>query len=769
MKMEIDKLEKHTESTMTYSCRTQNKRGIDIGIEPPLMPPNRDLPLEEKNIDDLEEGKEEESRGFQTSSASSTGSFMQAAATPPRLTRQESGPGAVRVPGIGFDNDLHDNIIDMDYDTRNSNSNEDSVGIDPSTPTRRSDPASTIQSPGSNSFTYFDQSTPGNISSIEMPMSTPIDAELAPAYSYSEQDVENLFAARIEAQIQAEISTRLQQAVDLQISEERRQHAVAVVLGNDNDYMDNKGMAEEDKNFKICGIRRTWWGMILCTTMLVIVAGVGGAYLKFSESMEGDDDSFGAVINATNDTTNANFPSIYPTFSPNLKPTPLATSSSPSSTEIPIVNLTTMPTSAQGTSSAPSAKPSMAPNADQRRNYLMANIGRSIVPEDFADFPETYFEGNSYSPQNNALDWMANIDLGSDIFTMPVKTLVERYVIAVLYYSTGGYRTWDEPLSFLSSSHVCDWKNDHSIQKVIVGSDFTTQLANESPNFADEATEYNIVSKGVFCNKESLFVTNIEMPRNSLQGRIPWELSLLENLTKINFDVNELYGNIPVELSRLRKLQKLWFNNNTLTGKIPTEFSSATELESVDFEGNNLNSTLPSEWGSLSNLSYVGLRMNNIVGTLPSEWRALNNLATLDLGGNLLVGTIPEEYSDLSQLEYLYLESNRLEGSLPRSFGNLTNLLTLFVDDNQLSGTVPTEYSGLADLEYFWLDHNFLTGSVDDTFCDYSKNPWFESTDLKSNCLAGGNPGSAPAQIECSCCTECCDSNGTNCAANPIS
>ena len=87
----------------------------------------------------------------------------------------------------------------------------------------------------------------------------------------------------------------------------------------------------------------------------------------------------------------------------------------------------------------------------------------------------TYFVNDTNIFQSATLDWMASIDLETDIFDMPVELLIERYILAILYYSMEGARRWTESLSFLSSSNVCHWNNEHSIRKVIVGSGVSAQ------------------------------------------------------------------------------------------------------------------------------------------------------------------------------------------------------------------------------------------------------------------------------------------------------
>jgi hypothetical protein len=71
----------------------------------------------------------------------------------------------------------------------------------------------------------------------------------------------------------------------------------------------------------------------------------------------------------------------------------------------------------------------------------------------------------SGTPQNRAFDWLLDVDPAQ---VCPGETLavVQRYVLAVLFYSTGG-ENWDEcgsnaPCSsvpYLSGANVCDWYN----------------------------------------------------------------------------------------------------------------------------------------------------------------------------------------------------------------------------------------------------------------------------------------------------------------------
>jgi hypothetical protein len=61
------------------------------------------------------------------------------------------------------------------------------------------------------------------------------------------------------------------------------------------------------------------------------------------------------------------------------------------------------------------------------------------------------------SPQFRALRWLTNEDTAVlDLDSTPTMILVERYVLAVLYFATSG-ESWLTELHFLSASSVCEW------------------------------------------------------------------------------------------------------------------------------------------------------------------------------------------------------------------------------------------------------------------------------------------------------------------------
>ncbi len=66
------------------------------------------------------------------------------------------------------------------------------------------------------------------------------------------------------------------------------------------------------------------------------------------------------------------------------------------------------------------------------------------------------------TPQNNALTW-----LGNDNFTIANPSnveanIIDRYVLAVIYYANGGAH-WTDRSNFLTFESICSWHNDSSI------------------------------------------------------------------------------------------------------------------------------------------------------------------------------------------------------------------------------------------------------------------------------------------------------------------
>lgn len=277
------------------------------------------------------------------------------------------------------------------------------------------------------------------------------------------------------------------------------------------------------------------------------------------------------------------------------------------------------------------------------------------------------------SPQNMALMWILgedNTNLGTDGNT---QSIVQRYVLAVVYYSTNGGH-WGNH-NFLSSFDECRW---------------------------------NVTL--VKC--DGAVLTEINLDSNGLSGKIPSDIQFLKNLRVLAFENNTLSGTIPGKLGSLQDLQWLKAGGNALNGKIPSTLGNMTSLTVLSLQRNALTGPIPTELHGAKSLDYLDLSSNHLVGSIPSEIGNATGLTHLYLSENSLTGSIPGEIGSLSDLVVLDLSSNSLKGSIPSELGKLVHLEEVNLSENILSGPIPTELGHLKKLQNFNATDNNLSGDA---------------------------------------------------------
>jgi len=230
-------------------------------------------------------------------------------------------------------------------------------------------------------------------------------------------------------------------------------------------------------------------------------------------------------------------------------------------------------------------------------------------------------------------------------------------------------------------------------------------------------------------------VSAIYFSNNNLNGNIPPELGIMDNLSDLRLFGNPLSGSIPSELGDLGNLIMLGLTDNQLSGGIPPELGNLNNLRYLFLYINQLNGSIPPELGNLSNLNRVNLSSNQFSGSIPPELGNLSNLTELQLSGTQLTGNIPLELGSLTNLTDLILYNNQLSGSIPPEITNLSNLDFLQLSKNQLSGSLPVPAPGeLANLTRLWIRENQLTGSIPPEFENLTN---LESLQLNDNQLSG--------------------------------
>ena len=123
---------------------------------------------------------------------------------------------------------------------------------------------------------------------------------------------------------------------------------------------------------------------------------------------------------------------------------PVITTTRAPQTPAPTPSPTLMPvtvTSAPVTPT-PTAAPSDCLAGRTRMEYLTAVLSQAGAP----------VSSDTTTPQGMALDWLSNVDTGTDLCTYP--TVTQRYGLALLYYSTDG-PAWTNSTGWLSPVPEC--------------------------------------------------------------------------------------------------------------------------------------------------------------------------------------------------------------------------------------------------------------------------------------------------------------------------
>ncbi|CAJ1936577.1 unnamed protein product [Cylindrotheca closterium] len=285
------------------------------------------------------------------------------------------------------------------------------------------------------------------------------------------------------------------------------------------------------------------------------------------------------------------FPTPSPSTQPSLEPTPGPSKApTPTPTPAPTPEPTPEPTSAPTSSPTylPTTSPSVSPTAFDRQQAVAAHI----TAEGFT---------NSV---NDAVNWILTVDdWYPSSSTDAAAMIVERYIMAALFYKTGGETNWLTKTGWLSTDSVCSWH-------------------------------------GIGCAGGR--VRDIDLGFNSLKNRIPSELGRINGLEKLYLHNNALTGRIPKAILK-ESIKRLHLDQNDLRGTIRTDIGRMSNLISLKFFGNNLGpGTLPTEIGSLTALTRLYLSDSGISGTMPTEFVNLVNLNDLRMQKNQMTGTIPQ-------------------------------------------------------------------------------------------------------------------------------
>jgi len=253
---------------------------------------------------------------------------------------------------------------------------------------------------------------------------------------------------------------------------------------------------------------------------------------------------------------------------------------------------------------------------------------------------------NTTTPQSKALDWILGYDhIGplqqeddnldpQEQFLLSSTKLIQRYVLATLWYSTNGpgwkvgggtdpNEIWLQP-----DVDECQWQWEIYV-----------------PTWFRHLRRLDEL--GQACNGEGNLVS-FSFQDNDLSGPLPEEIGLLTNLRYMLLSDNRLSGTLPSQLGLLTSLSTLWIQGNQhLTGAIPTELGQLHLLDRLDLSNNDLEGGIPMTLQSLSSCEQLGLSGNpNIRGQVPKELGYMKNLEQLAFSDTGLTGIVPQEVCD---------------------------------------------------------------------------------------------------------------------------
>jgi hypothetical protein len=340
--------------------------------------------------------------------------------------------------------------------------------------------------------------------------------------------------------------------------------------------------------------------------------------------------------------------------------------------------------------------------------------------------------------QNKAFNFM-KVD---NFYCTNDPKIIQRYVMALTYFSTGG-EGWTNCGAF-SSTSACD----PAICK-------DNNQGNGVNRWLDSGSECDWC--GNQCNTTNNCMTVIDLDSINQSGTIPFELQELMILETLAFQRGNIKGGIPSQLGNIKTLQNLDLNFNNITGTIPGSIYGIPALEQLDLNDNNLVGTVSTKIGDLKNLSFLQLGndspsgKNRFTGTIPSAIGELKDLTVLTTNNNDFVGSLPS-LSKLTKLGFLDVSGNALTGPIDTTdWAALSRLRYADFSDNLFDGTIPSSFAPQDSLEFGAFDGNNFSGSMPQAICNNrnTATPPGMLVNLTSDCLG------SPPQVACSCCTGC--------------
>ena len=354
-----------------------------------------------------------------------------------------------------------------------------------------------------------------------------------------------------------------------------------------------------------------------------------------------------------------------------------------------------------------------------------------------------------------ALEWIAH----TDTLMLPASHtgIMQRFILAHFYFATstkGAWRICSPPLD--SENDIC---SDGTKTRWLSGSVecLWAEVTCDSEGQVDtiRCSEFGLT--GVLPDS-ILLLPNLKqliLPNNELGGNMPQTLP--SGLTMLSLRNNSISGPISPAVTALSDLRILDLSGNSISGSIPSQVTELPFLSDMILRNNLLHGHIPWSLFELENLVVLDIGQNYISGTISTEIKLMSSLRILDLESNALSGTIPPEVFEMSSLQRLQIGKNALTGRLRSGLSGLSMITVLDLKDNRLSGFFPNETTVSDRLRELSLSGNRFVGAIPPDFCPPQRSGWVV---LQADCKPDEI---GQVELECSCCTKCCDTDGKQC------
>ena len=274
---------------------------------------------------------------------------------------------------------------------------------------------------------------------------------------------------------------------------------------------------------------------------------------------------------------------------------------------------------------------------------------------------------DSSSPQYAAMNWILNGDTLSTLDVPPTaaqeKALLQRYILAVFYFSTQG-DDWSSRSNWLDKEQPECGEGGESPWQYIgcQGGEVTSIFASEAGIGGIIPSELNgltaLSTLALFSNSVTGIadgfapraMIGLDLGENELIGTIPSSFYGMSLLQQLYLERNNLVGTISPQIGNFRLLRELTLIANSLTGTLTTEFQSLRFLELLSLNRNDLAGNFETIIRGMTSLTFLSIRDTSVTGTIPTDISDYNLLTALDLGKTSMEGTIPTTIGLMNQL-----------------------------------------------------------------------------------------------------------------------